>query len=544
MKRLAVLLLSVLISWTMHALAEEDPTQVMLADGYMGAHILSSAQDEDMAFFALDIGRDEPLKLLGYEKTGGEWTLFLDSDAALRPSGLTDMYTQWLYEELTLSLQEDVLSIVCHGWPTWQYDFARDSTGQWRFLRLYVADSRNRRYEELTYADGCVSQTYTKCDVTGAVYSVTHTPPCPMPWLSGCETLAGFDASAFPMDLNAMQDADLSRVAAELLPEYAYVDGKFSTYAATFLMDNAAGERFFFGGVYEDGHWVWTKSTPLPEGTFCDSYHGGAGTLVIGFVIPGSELDDWGEYPWAEYNIVLQEDGRWLVEGMYNDTDEDYLHFEEGGVYINMIGKVYGEYLLERDIAKIDWADYPVYFADVMSRMSDDWGVIREPDLPLYADTEETILLANYLYATPVQVLDYEEDDHDKGWEGYLARVRIAGGSMEGWMPAYGLFLGGEQLWESTEIYNGEEWSYLTTVEGEMSRLDESLPAVTLREGAALYQEQDGDVLWIATEDTELLLMAELQNGWYHVRFDDTWDMFLESGFVRIEDCVSEEEST
>jgi len=538
MKKLTVLLLAVLMGWTMHALAEDDPARVMLADGYMGAHIISSAQNEDTAFFALDIGRDEPLKLLGYEKTGGVWTLFLDSDAALRPSGLTDLYRQWNYEELTLSLQEDVLSIVCHGWTSWQYDFARDSAGQWHFQRLYVADDTNRMYDELTYEDGCISQTFPRRSKDGTVLSTEYFLPCPMPWLSGCETLAGFDASAFPMDLGGLLEAELSRVAAELLPEYAYVDGKFSTYAATFLMDNADGERFFFGGVYEDGHWVWTKSTPLPEGTFCDSYHGGAGTLPISFIIPGSEPDDWGEYPWAEYNIVLQEDGRWLVEGMYNEIDEDYLHFEEGGVSINMVGKVYGECLLERDMTKIDWADYPVYFADVMRYMSDDWGVIREPDLPLYADTEESVLLANYLYATPVEVLGYEEDDHDKGWEGYLARVRIAGGSVEGWMPAYGLFYGKEQLWEATEIDNGEEWTYLTTVEGELHRLDESLPAVTLRKGAPLYRTMDGEVLWTATEDADMILMADLQNGWYHVRFDDTWDMFLESGFVRYEDCL------
>ena len=371
MKRWMTLLIVLLVSWALSAAAEDSALAVIQAD-YAGAHIIAQAQDDQTAFFALDVGGDEPLLLLGYEQIGGEWTCFLESNTALRPSGLSDMYNQWNYKELTLSLEEGVLSILYQGFYKWQYDFTRDDTGEWRFLQLNVLDTANQRSKELTYAGGYVSQTYTLYDVTGAVYSVTHTPPCPMPWLSGCETLAGFDASAFPMDLGGLPDADLSRVAAELLPEYAYVDGKFSTVAATFLMDNAAGERFFLGGVYEDGAWIWTKSTPLPADTFCDSYHGGAGTLVIGFAIPGSGLDDWGYPYYAEYEICLQEDGRWLVEAMYNEIDEDYLHFEAGGVYLNMTGMVYGECLLERDITKINWATYPIYHLDVLALMSHD----------------------------------------------------------------------------------------------------------------------------------------------------------------------------
>ena len=524
MKRLAIFLIVLLMGWAESA-AADSAWDVMWAD-YSGAHIIAEAQDEQTAFFALDVGGDEPLLLLGYENIGGEWTCFLESNTALRPSGLSDMYTQWRYEELTLSLQEDNLSIICHGWPTWQYDFARNVGGEWHFQRLYVADDVNRMYDELTYSDGCVNQTFTRRFKDGSVASIEPFPPCPMPWLSGCETLAGFDASAFPMDLGGMLDADLTRVAAELLPEYTYVDGKFSTYAATFLMDNAAGERIFLGGVYEDGAWVWTKSTPLPADTFCDSYHGGAGTLVIGFAIPGSGLDAWGYPYYAEYEICLQEDGRWLVETMFNEIDEDYLHFEADGVSLNMTGLVYGECLLERDITKIDWAEYPISHHDVLDLMSHDWGVISDPFLPLYADAEGTMLLADYLCATPVKVLGDVDDQDTKNWEHHLVQVQIADSDVIGYLQGYAVLTGAYQVGLSYDDED-EEWFYYTTAE------ETEATWVIVQPGADLYSAPEGESIGSVQNDTWMMLMAEWPGGWAHVKYGES----LESCFVRMEDC-------
>lgn len=530
MKRLLVLIVMLLLVGA--AQAEAPDPRAALEAVYPDAKVIASAQDEDDAFFLLEISNGASYKLCGFALQDGVWTMTLDSDKAIRSSGLSDDFYRWIYDALSLSLTEDTLSICYAGWTKWQYDFTKDENGAWRFIRLYVTDEANLRYNELTYADGCVSQTYID-EYRDGTQEVSYTPPCPMPWLVGCETLAGFDASAFPMNLSYLLRAELARVAAELLPEHTFIDGKFSTYAATFLMDNPAGERVFIGGVYEDDAWVWTESTPLPADAWCDSFHAGAGGMSIGYDHPDSEPDEWGDYPYVEYVIYLQEDGRWMVESIL-DYFDDWLHFEADGLYINITGTVYGQSTLERDITKIDWVSYPLTLEDVLPTMSDDWGVIREPSLPLYADPDESVLLAEYLYATPVHVLGYEEDDSDKGGEGYLAQVQIADSDVVGWMPAYGLFLGAEQLWEYTEIWEGKEWSCYVTAEGALAMNGEILPGGTLPTGTHMYVAPEGEIIWTTDEEYWQCIMADYGNGWYHVRYAES----TASCFVREEDCL------
>lgn len=530
MKKLLLFLLTLTLVWAASAQADTTTPHAALEAAYPGASILASAQDEDDAFFVLDMGDGAPQKLCGFSLQDGAWTMVIDSDKAIRPSGLSDEYTRWNYDSMTLSLEDDLLSIGYRDWYDWQYEFARDENGEWRFVRLYVADEVNRIYEELLLSDGRVTQSYIRKYRDGSQEEAC-TPPCPMPWLAGCENLDGFDAATFPMDLYALNDEDLSRVAAQLLPGYTYEAGKFGWNAASFLMYRPDGALVFLGGVYKDGAWTWTESTPLPEDTWCDDYHSGGDAFIIGWDHPDGEPDEWGDYPYVEYVIYLQEDGSWKVETIF-DYFGEYFHFEPEGLYINMTGLVYGESTLERDVTKIDWATYPLSLEDVLPTMSHDWGVISEPSLPLYADTDEAVLLAEYHCATPVHILEEADDLAEKGWEGHLVKVQIADSDVVGWLQGYGLLTGQHQVWEQIEEDEDGDWSYLVTAEWEEAWF------VKLAAGANLYAAPDGDVLWTADAPFHLVFMADYGNGWAHVKFPES----LESCYVRYEDCLPAEE--
>lgn len=542
MKRLILLLMVLLrLGWCAAEEAAEDLTgfaarvapEYTLVDGcvdgqtampllsarYPDASILASACDEDDAFFVLEMGGDQPMKLCGFTLLDGSWVMTMDSDTAIRPNGLSDDDTRWNYDALALTLREDVLSICYDGWYSWQYDFAKDDEGAWRFVRLYIAYDVNATCQEVTFSGGCVSQTLTNVSQDGE-QETSFSPPCPMPWLANCETLSGFDAAAFPMTVSGMPQEEQGRAAEQLLPGYTFVGGKLDLGGATYLMTNPAGELVFVGGVYEDGQWVWTESNPLPADTRCDTYHGGGDWLAISYDHPDGEPDAYGNSPYVEYVIYLQEDGRWLVETIL-DYEEDFFHFVADGLYINLTGLVYGQSSLERDVKKINWAEYPISIAEVLPTMSDDWGVVGEPTLPLYADAEGAALLREYCVATPVHVLEYVGD---------LARVQIADSDVVGYLPADGLLLGGDQLWVETEEDEEGVWSWYVTAEWEAN-------FVVLPEGANVYAAPEGEVLWTCDWDTWLVLMADCGNGWAHVREGDS----LESGYVRLADCLSVE---
>lgn len=471
----------------------------------------------DDAFLILQ-GAAGQQRLCVLERRDGQWTVAIDSDKAIRPSGIGDMYSNHIYDSLWLEWDGETLS-VHYRWSAyhWHDDFTRTQEGEWRFVRRQYHDSLNDITEELTFAAGCVQQTYERRWESGETKHVDY-PPCPMPWLgTDFLTLADFDAAAFPMDVTALEEEALSCVAETMLPGYTCVDGKFST-AATFLMDDAEGQRFFFGGVYGADGWTWVRSTPLPEETFCDSYHAGAGSLVIGFDKPGAQPDEWGDTPFNEYNIELQPDGTFQIVTMF-DSEDDYFHIEAAGLYHNMDGLCYGVYTGERDVTKVDWQTVPHNFGEALALMSDAYGVIAETSLPLYGDAQQETLLAEYLYGTPVEVLSREAG---------AAQVRIIGSSVTGWLDAHGLRLGQEQMTWYTE------WDDRYGMGFWRESIAASAPMIKAPEGAQLFDAPEDRVTWADVSGDWLQLMADLGNGWYHVCFRDS----AESGYIRAEGCA------
>lgn len=476
-----------------------------------------STGDRENAFLLL---RDsaEQQRLCVLERRDGQWVMAVDSDRAIRPSGVGDMYSNHKYDSLWLEWDGETLSVHYRWSPYhWYDDFTRTPEGNWRFVRRLSRDGLNDITEELTFAAGCVQQTFDRRWESGEAKHVDY-PPCPMPWLgTDALTLADFDAAAFPMDVGALEGDALSRVAETMLPGYTCVDGKFAS-AATFLMDDADGQRFFFGGVYGEDGWTWVKSTPLPEDTFCDSYHAGDGSLVIGFDKPGAQPDEWGDTPYNEYSIELQEDGTFQIVTMF-DSEDDYFHIEAAGLYHNMDGLCYGVYTGELDVTKVDWQTIPRNFGEALALMSDAYGVIAETSLPLYGDAQRETLLAEYLYGTPVEVLSREAD---------AAQVRIIGSSVTGWLDARGLRLGREQMTWYTE------WDDMYGMGFWLQNYAADAPMIQAPEGAQLFDAPEGRVTWADVSGDWLQLLADLGNGWYHVCRRDS----AASGYIRAEGCT------
>lgn len=522
--KLIMILLFVLLALTTPALAESPTAQSVVTAAYPGATILAAAEDADDAFFVLDMGDYKPRRLCGLTVTDGAWTLVIDSDTAVLPDYFENEYRQWrIPYSLTMALSEDELTLHYRKNGETETFIFRRSEGEWHFARHKRHDVANDMLFTLDWDGHALTQ--HRIDDRGDM----QTPPCPMPWLAEEVSLTKFNARTFPTSLWDLNDEQLSRVAAQLLPNYTYRIGKFGSDAASFLMTRPDGEVIFCGGVYEDGTWTWTESTPLPEDTWCDDYHSGGSSFIIGWDHPNSKPDEFGYFPHVEYVIYLQEDGSWKVESVM-DYYNEWFHFEPEGLYINMTGLVYGESTLERDVTKIDWATFPLFLEDVLPTMSHEWGVISEPSLPLYADPDEAVLLAEYHCATPVRILEEADDLAEKGWEGHLVKVQIADSDVVGWMQGYGMLTGEYQVYEHHVEDEDGDWFYLTTPE-------EEAWFVELAAGGDLYDAPEGGVIWTADKDVWLMLMAEYSDGWVHVKFPES----LESCFVRVEDCLPAE---
>lgn len=182
MKRLLPMLCTLLALFALTARAEESAQTIVLTQ-HPGAKVVSAAQTESDAFFVLDTA-DGTQRLCGVTRTNGVWVLWLDSTSAIRPSGLADGWNSWRYQDVTLTLTDDTLSIAYRTTYSlnWQYDFVKDDAGTWRFVRLSTEESG--LVDELTFSDGCVRQTITRTYKDGEMW-MNETPPCPMPYLAG-----------------------------------------------------------------------------------------------------------------------------------------------------------------------------------------------------------------------------------------------------------------------------------------------------------------------------------------------------------------------
>ena len=514
MKRLMILL-TLLLMMALPALAETTPEETVAAL-HPGLAVTDHIMAGEDAFFLLKSPEDVR-SLCVLRRENGAWAELLHSEKVICPADRSGKYYRYAWNGVSLAWDGATLSL-CYEYVTgteWQYDFARDEAGEWRFVRLYMDRARYPdRLDELTLEDGWVYQTSVNRWQNGRK-EVSHFF-CPMPFLNGCETLAGFDAAAFPMDVASLSHEETARVAAVLLPEYTFVSGCYDDSAA-FIMENAAGERGFMGGEYRDGAWLWTESQPLPADASCDDYHGSGDCIILSFRHPDGLMSDWDEEEplWITVAAYRQADGRWLVETIMNDNEDGFHMDEVPGFYINHTGVVYGTVTFERDMRYIDWSTFPLSLEEALAYLAEDMGVIGVRRLPLYADAACTQVIAEYRYATPVTII---------AREGNLAQVCIADSDVTGWIDAGALLLGADQLMPDVE-----DPAWIVTAEYYADWF--SVPA-----GTAYYDAPEGSVLGTVECDCGYTLLA-VYGGWCHVCFGES----LESVWVRTADGTIDE---
>ena len=295
--------------------------------------------------------------------------------------------------------------------------------------------------------------------------------------------------------------------------ENTVIDCVLTDNTAMLLVEYPDASRSFWGCLLTENGWQITKSSRLPSSAVFDTIPAGYGQIAIYL----KETDGVG----ICYNISLHESGEWYVDQILNE-DEGVISFEKTGLLYDTLGMIYGTCSLERNIANIDWKTYPRHLNDVLKTLEDDWGVIGEPVLPLYADWGCTQMLGTYLYGTPVHVLEltYEIPENIEGLA--LAQVSIAGSDIVGWMPAYGLFTGAEQLW-TAEDENGE-YEYTASWDA---------PNVAIVAGTPIYATPNGSVESKSDWDTHLQVLSR-QEGWVFVLLDE-YDLL--TGYVRSVDC-------
>lgn len=289
--------------------------------------------------------------------------------------------------------------------------------------------------------------------------------------------------------------ADAADFAARMLPEFAFVNGVQFEKTAMLLVQDAEGTLYFAGCAKDGTDWVITLSTPLPEGTWANTYHSYEGVLEIGLPDDNS------------CTIALESDGRWLLcHTADTSISEDLLWF-------GMIGPYYGDVLMERDVTRLDWTRLPASYEDFLPLVdASRWAVVTGDGAPLYAG--DGSILAAYLPATPVLLLEDANGQH---------RVAINGGSITGWIDDKALLIGENQL-------TVDEEGYLAVVEdgfvwGSASFIcDEPIP---------LYDAPEGAV--IGETGFRIDLLARYPDGWLHVLDVETGL----DGFIREDSVVS-----
>ncbi|MBR3765084.1 MAG: hypothetical protein IKK57_11130 [Clostridia bacterium] len=270
---------------------------------------------------------------------------------------------------------------------------------------------------------------------------------------------------------------------------------------AMFMEDTPEG-RIFVGYVrQEDGRWLRTESTPLPEGAVCQYIITEEDSFYFSYPHPQGLKNEDGSTKWMTVLIRLESDGVWRFFGGQLSAYEVFFGYDNDILLVNLLGYAYGTYTLDRDVRTIDWSAIPMTWDAAAACLAPDMGVIGAQPLPLYADAAGTTLLAEYHIGTPVTVLEQEAD---------MARVRIWDSDVIGWVQADGLLLGSDQVLV-TGTYEDEDgvqqWLGLATT---------TVPACLTGSAANLYDAPDGTIIRVAEGET-MLLLADLGNGWYHV---------------------------
>ena len=243
---------------------------------------------------------------------------------------------------------------------------------------------------------------------------------------------------------------EAAALAAELLPEYTYLDGAQFDQSAMLLLKDAEGREVFAGCVRDGDEWTVTLSTPLPEAIAVLAHTSPGSTMlnlyndsIFPMRNPTGDMD-------CNYTIRLQEDSRWMIETV--STGDSILYFGEEHVESEgrTGGIVYGEMRFSLDITQADWLSLPITLAEAADQMAlDDWAVTAQS--AVLFDTPHGNSMALYHAGVPLRILEQKD---------MYYRAAVLGGETEGWFRQDELFIGHDQLDAPLTVL---PWKDLTT---------------------------------------------------------------------------------
>ncbi|MBR6667053.1 MAG: hypothetical protein IKL25_01610 [Clostridia bacterium] len=285
---------------------------------------------------------------------------------------------------------------------------------------------------------------------------------------------------------------------AELLPGHTYVEGIDDGDVLRLLLKRGDGALVFVGGVRgADGTWLFTESTPLPEGTIL-----GVENFTHSLGIPSPKYYDC-------VSIEPYADGTWGVSMVMPD-DGGMIFLKKHLIYDGLYE--YEGYLGDHpwsDISVIDWTTLPKTESEALSHLErTGWAVVNNPDpadrLHLRASPDpDAVSFGKYYNRTPVRIREYGED-----W----CAVTVCG--QDGWMMT----------------------KYLTFGEA-MDTVDYAGPWLTWKEDLGTYRvyaepRTSGAFTESTGEYGPVFCVMGVAEDFYHVWLTDT----EEYGYIRMDD--------
>ncbi|MBQ8554848.1 MAG: SH3 domain-containing protein [Clostridia bacterium] len=487
MKRLLILLTILLgLCCVAHAeqQAEEAALQAML-DAYSGYTILSCDQWGNTAAAAL--GKGEKRILCVAEKNKDAWELVIYNPAAL-PDGVTpsihmdtDTALFWSYEDdyhhysYTSVKEKDVWRAP----SCIQSDLLREDA--------MLHDEREHHWE-----DGLLSYTLYRRDQNENLHSIHHYGPFPAAWLTVYSSLASYDDSVYPTaakvtDTSWLNQDALLLSAAEIAPEYTFVDGAATDDGLELLMQGEDGSLRMITWAVVNGTPITNISAALPEGTRYGSKHVWLPTQTLAW-------------------LGLYADGVWHVKDVCPDTAwGSPVHMGRNWIsdFTTFGDKRYvGDHPWSS--LSMDWSTLPTTLDEALESLdASRWAVVNNPDPADRLHLREranknSASTGKYYNGTPAEVLQ-------KGdvW----TRVRVAGWT--GWMMTKYLAFG-EDGWA----------------------VENAFPQLNFVEGASTFPvwkpesihadkkiSSTGD--WTVETGEDFCIIGTLDEEWYHIWFTD-----------------------
>ncbi len=426
MKRWLLLIITLLLC--LPTLAEELPeTEGTLIEGFC---------DEETCALLVD-QPDGVRVFIGGVWEDDEWTLTVS--APLPPK--TEMYTE----------DDDYYGLVTLGF----YHPVRGETPwvevgvSWMEDRWQVTDVMVNRGDMVSFEENCITS-YIYDDYYGMFTLPLHVEA--VDWLalplSFEEAMALMDTSGFEeenADWGRIEDAeewapdpDTLAFCEAHLPGYTLFDGRVFEDGAVLLADDAQGLRYFFGCVRDGEEWVITRSTSLPEGASCETFHIGPDWLRIWLPLPRERQNvRMGE---TDMRCTVWLSGsRWEVGVINGIGPGGVMSFWPHAIHDDAGETYYGDYDLPLDVTEVDWSALPASWTEAIALLDHaGWAQVQRGGAAWYTEAStDGELLGTFTAGAPLRLLAQAGD-----W----VQVSPIGSEMTGWIPMSDLLCGSDMI--------------------------------------------------------------------------------------------------